>query len=49
MLLVLGCGAQQGNATDVDQLNGISAHEGWSCDGRHEEVQSVQIADDDGD
>jgi hypothetical protein len=43
--VVLGRGAQQGDATDVDFLDGVCEGATWSRDGRFERVQ---VTDDDG-
>jgi hypothetical protein len=45
-LVVLGRGAQQGDAADVDLLDGVGERAPGARDGRRE---GVQVADDDGD
>ena len=45
-LVVLRCGAQQRDTTDVDLLDCVCERAAWPCDGR---CERVEIADDDGD
>lgn len=44
--MVLGRGAQQGDAADVDLLDGVGKRAAWACDGRGE---GIEVTDDDGD